>query len=71
MLLAQQLLFLRVTDLHLAGLAAIGGGFLAYTAATHEDLRLQEEFPFTRLTLHVVDGVAVLDVGIEAENHRD
>jgi hypothetical protein len=32
---------------------------------------LEQEFAFARFTLHVVDGVAVLYIGIETENHKD
>jgi hypothetical protein len=32
---------------------------------------LQQEFAFAGFALHVVDGVAVLNVGIEAEDHEE
>src|ERR1019366_1912892 len=70
-LLTEQLLFLGVSGLCFAVLAGVGSGLLADAAATHEDLGLQQEFAFTRFALHVVDRVAVLHVGIEAENHRE
>ena len=71
MLFPQLLLFLRVPELRFSGFGGIGSRFLANAAAAHENLGLQKEFPFTRLALHVIDRVAVLDVGIEAENHKD
>ena len=71
MLLAQLLFFLRVPELDFGRLAGIRRGLFAHAAAAHENLRLQQTFAFTRFTLHVVDGVAMLHIGIEAKNHRD
>ena len=42
----------------------------ANAAPAYEDLGLQKEFAFTRFALHMVDRVAMFDVGIEAENHK-
>ena len=42
---------------------------LADTAPPHKDLRLQQHVTLTRFALHVIDGIFVLDVGIEAKNH--
>jgi hypothetical protein len=48
----------------------VRNGFLADAVAANEDLRLQEEFVPAGLTLHVIDGVPALNIGIKAENHR-
>ena len=70
MLVAQMLLFLGVAEIGLLRGSSIRNGFLADTPSTHEDLRLQQFLALARFALHVVDGVAVFDVGIEAENHK-
>jgi hypothetical protein len=46
-----------------------GSGVFAETAAFYEDLGLKELVVFTDLGLHVINGVAILDVRIEPENH--
>jgi hypothetical protein len=46
-----------------------GSSVFAKTAALYEDLGLEEAVVFARLALHVIDGVAILDVRIEPENH--
>src|SRR5581483_8392448 len=67
-LVTQYLLLLLVGD-SLRTRFSIGGRAFTNAAATHEDLRLQQQFALTRFALHVVDRVLVLDVSIEAENH--
>ena len=68
MLIAQAVFFLLVGEA--AGqLVPVGSRPFADTAATHEYLGLQQQLAFAGLALHVVDGVALLDVGVKAKNH--
>jgi len=69
MLVAELLLFLGIAETGLGGGGGIGDRLLADAAAADEDLGLEQFFALAGLTLHVVNGVAVLDVGIEAKNH--
>ncbi len=69
-LLAELLLFLRVAE-DVRRFVRVRSGFLADAASADKHLRLQQTLAFTCFTLHVVDGVTMLDVGIEAENHRE
>src|SRR5579859_8118366 len=69
-LLAELLFLLSVPELSFLSLAGVGSGLLADAAPAHENLGLQNEFAFTCLALHVIDRVAMLHVGIKAENHR-
>ena len=71
MLIAQLLLFLRIAETGLHGRAGVGDGALADAASANEDLGLEQLFALAGFALHVVDGVAVLDVGIEAKNHKE
>jgi hypothetical protein len=71
MLVAQLLLFLSVTKAGFQGGVGVGNCLLADTSAAHEDLGLEQFFALAGFALHVVDGVAVFDVGIEAENHKN
>jgi hypothetical protein len=50
-------------------LVSVGGRALSDAATTHEYLGLQQKFAFAGLALHVVDGVALLDIRVKAENH--
>jgi hypothetical protein len=69
MLIAQLLFFLLIAE---AGvLRRVGNRLFAHASSAHENLRLQHLFALTRLALHVVDGVAVFNVSVEAENHGD
>ena len=52
-----------------AQLVAVRGGALADAAAAHEHLGLQQKLAFAGFALHVVDGVAVLNVGVKSEDH--
>src|SRR6266849_2081126 len=67
-LVAQAQLFLLVGKTS-RQLVSVWAGAFPDAAATHEYLSLQEEFAFAGLALHVVDGVALLDIRIKAENH--
>ena len=71
MLIAQLLLFLGVAKAGFRGRGGVRDGFLPDTPAAHEDLGLQQLFALAGFTLDVIDGVAVFDVGIEAENHKN
>ena len=51
------------------GLLGVGGRVFADAAPADEDLRLQQEVVRARLALHVIDGIGVLDIGIESKNH--
>ena len=68
-LFAEQLLFLLV-GLPLARRGGIGNRFFSDTTSTDKNLRLQQQLAFASFALHVVDGVRVLDVGVESKNHR-
>jgi hypothetical protein len=69
-LVAKLLLFLRVAEVDFLGRSRVGNRLLADALSAHEDLRLKQFFALARFALHVIDGVAVFDVGIEAENHK-
>src|SRR5438067_1899856 len=69
MLLPQNLFLLLVGEMRAVRLFAIRGCAFADTASFYEDLCLQQEIRFSRLALHVVNRVLVLNVGIEAKNH--
>ena len=69
-LLAQFVLFLGVSESAFSGFAGVRFGPFSNTAAANEHLRLQQKLPFAGFTLHVIDGVVMLDVGIEAKNHK-
>ena len=67
-LVAQAVLFLLVGKA--AGqLVSVGRGPLADAAAADEHLGLQQKLALAGLALHVVDGVALLDIRVKAENH--
>ncbi len=68
MLVAELLFLLRIT---IPGRGGVGDGFFPDAAAAHEDLSLEELFALARFALHVVDGIAMFDVGIKAKNHKD
>src|SRR5215475_4374938 len=68
-LIAQNSFFLLIGEIRALGLISVWRRPLADTAALHEDLGLQQQVGFPRLTLYVIDGVFVLDVGIEAKDH--
>ena len=64
-LVAQAVLFLLVGKT--AGqLVSVGGRPFADAAAADEHLGLQQKLAFAGLALHVVDGVALHDVGVKA-----
>src|SRR5205807_2516203 len=66
----EQIVHLIIGEAGLGDLLGIRGGTLPDAASAHEYLGLQEMVVLARLALHVIDGVLVLDVGIEAENHN-
>src|ERR1051326_8688585 len=68
-LVAQNLFLLLVGESGLSSLVGIGSRALADAASAHEDLRLQEKFVLTRLTLHVKNRILMLDIGIEPKDH--
>ena len=68
-LLAQDLLLALIGETCARSLLSIRSRAFANAASAHEDLGLQQHLAFARLALHVIDGVVVLDVGIEAKNH--
>src|ERR1700739_2783279 len=70
-LLAKLMLLLCVAGLPLARLGGVGFGPLANAASADEYLGLEQQFSLARLALHVVDGVAMLHVGIEAKNNKE
>ena len=53
------------------GCGGIRDGSLADAAAAHENLGLQQLLSLPRLTLHVVDGVFVANIGVKTEDHID
>jgi hypothetical protein len=69
MLVAELLLFLGISETDLRGRRGVGDRPFADAPATHEDLGLKQFFAFACFALHVVDGVAVFNVGIKSENH--
>src|SRR5881227_2208801 len=69
MLIAQQLFLLGIAKTNLCGGGGIGDSFFSHTSATHENLGLKQFFTLARFTLHVVDGVGVLYVGVKSEDH--
>jgi hypothetical protein len=68
-LFAQGLLQLGLGKSWLGELLGVGNGPLADATTLDEHLGLQKLLALTSFALHVVDGFAVLDVGIEAKNH--
>lgn len=70
-LLLEQHLHVLLGESGKVELLGIGGGAFADAAPLNEDLRLEESVMDPGLTLDVIDGVAVLDVSVEAENQRD
>ena len=71
MLIPQNRLFFLVGKVWALRLFGVGGGAFADAASAHEHLRLQQEVALSGLALHVIHGVFVLDVGIEAKDHAD
>jgi hypothetical protein len=65
------LLLLGIARLTLGRRPGIGSRFLSDASSTHKYLCLEQLFSLARFTLHVVDGVAMLNVGVEPENHSD
>ena len=70
-LVAQLLLFLGIPKTGFERGGRVGDRFLADAPSAHEDLSLKQFFALARFALHVVDGVAVFDVGIEAKDHKN
>src|SRR5690242_6693057 len=69
MLFSQDLFFLLVGKVGALGLICVWRCALTDAAPADKDLGLEQQVCFARFTLHVVDGVLVLDVGVEAKNH--
>jgi hypothetical protein len=68
-LVAQDLLLLLVGEIAARNLLRVGSGAFSNAAATNEDLGLEDQFIFTGLTLHVIDRISLLHVGIKTKNH--
>src|SRR6185369_13158180 len=68
MLVAQAVLFLLVGKTS-RQLVSVGSRALADAATANEHLGLQQKLALAGLALHVVDGVALLNVGVKAEDH--
>src|SRR4029077_2992627 len=68
-LITQDLFLLLIAKTAPGHLVGVGSGALADAAPAHEDLGLQEQLSLTGFALHVIDGITVLYIGIEAENH--
>jgi len=62
---------LLISEIAFGDLLGVGSGAFSDAAAAHKDLGLQDKLILARFTLHVIDGVTLLDVGIETENHAD
>lgn len=69
MLISQDLLFLLVVESNFRGPPGVGLCAFPDATAAHKNLSLQQEFAFASLTLHVIDRVLVLYVGIKTKNH--
>ena len=70
MLITQHLFFLRVRNPARLQLFGVRSRPLAYAASADENLGLQQ-IVFPCFALHVVHSIFMLNVGIEAENHRN
>jgi hypothetical protein len=71
MLVAQLLLFLRITKPGLGGGGRVRNRALPHTSTPYEYLGLEQLFALARLALHVVDGIAVFHVRVKAEDHDE
>ena len=65
------LFFVLVGEIPLGQSLGVRSGSFPDAAATHKHLGLQDELVFPSFTLHVVDRVALLHIGVEAKNHSD
>src|SRR5207249_778573 len=68
-LVTQDLLFLLIAKTAAGCFIRIRSCPLSHTAPADEHLGLQEQLVLSRLALHVVHGVVMLDIGIEAKDH--
>ena len=68
-LVPQDLLLLLVRKISARDLLGIGRCLFPDAAAAYEHLGLQDEFVFARFALHVINGIALLHIGIKTKNH--
>jgi hypothetical protein len=68
-LVSQLLFFLRISKAGVGRGIRVGNSLFADTPAAHEYLSLEQSLALARFTLHVIDRIVVLYIGIEAENH--